>query len=401
MTKKLAIIGKGTTGSLANLWFRQNFVGEIDWYYDPNIPPMSVGEGTQLGVPTMLWDTVEFTFYDDLPTLNGTIKTGIRKVNWGGVNDFQHPFPPPQVAMHFDAGLMQKYVIEKMTNDRKINLIEKNVKPEEVDADYVLDCSGLPKDLSGYHTETRIPVNAVHVTQCWWDNPTFDYTFMIARPHGWVFGIPLKHRCSVGYLYNHNISSLEEVKDDVKEVFEFIGVNPSETTNSFHFNNYWKKEPYSDRIGTSGNAAFFLEPLEATSFTTSIQTFHGSHSVWRAPHQKKHHNDAFNTYMQLTEQMIMMHYFAGSAFDSKFWTFAKKQAHLSMLEAIKEPFYRETFFHLNDQDYDIYRDPNIPVKLRQLYESITPGGWSYDSFRFNSHKLGINDKLINLVKGIL
>jgi len=377
---KLAIIGKGTTGSLASMWYLYNYQGEIDWYYDPNIPPMSVGEGTQLGVPRMLWDTVGFTFYDDLPTINGSIKTGIRKVNWGGCGDYQHPFIPPEVAMHFDAGQMQKFAIERLGN--QVNLIEGNVTPDSVDATHVLDCTGTPKDFDEYTIAKHIPLNAVHVTQCFWDSPTFDYTYTIARPYGWVFGIPLQHRCSIGYLYNKDINTLEEVKEDVKEIFEQIGLTPSDTTNSFEFTNYFKNEPFGERVATSGNKCFFLEPLEATSFTTSLETFTGALSVWQNPHHIQHHTKAFHDYMIRTEQMIMMHYFAGSKFDTKFWDFAQERAEQSMREALSDKFMRGIIRALDTNE--------------DLNEQSWPGGWSFDSYRSNIQNLGIEKELKRL-----
>lgn len=395
MNKKLAIIGKGTTGCLARIFFNQIWQGEIEWYYDPNIPPMSVGEGSQIPVPVLLSENLGFNFFEGLQEIKGTIKTGIRKVNWGGENDFFHPFPPPGVAIHFDASLMQKYVLQEMQHT---NPIAKNVTPDDIDADYVIDCSGTPKDFTDYIESDKIPVNAVHVTQCFWDIPKFDYTFMIARPYGWVFGIPLQHRCSIGYLYNHNINTLEEVKDDVQNVFEFVGVQPSDTTNSFHFKNYWKKEPFGERVASSGNNCFFLEPLEATSFTTSVETFEGAMNVWRNPHQKNFYTDYFHSYMKKTEQMIMMHYFAGSAWDSKFWDYAKEKAEISMQEAISEPYYREIFANLDKPDFDPIIEGNFPAKLRNVYDHLIPGGWYFTSFYSNTEQLGIKQQLMDMAR---
>lgn len=393
--KKLAIIGKGTTGCLARLFFADHF-DNIDWYYDPNIPPMSVGEGTQIPVPILLNEQLGFNFFDGLRKIKGTVKTGIRKVNWGGENDFFHPFPPPGVSIHFDAGLMQKYVLEEMSYE---NAIAKKVTADEVDADYVIDCSGIPTDFSKCVDSDMIPVNAVHVTQCFWDIPEFDYTFMIARPYGWVFGIPLQHRCSIGYLYNHNINTLEEVKEDVKNVFEFLNLEPSDTTNSFHFKNYWRKEPFGPRVASSGNNCFFLEPLEATSFTTSVETFQGALNVWKNPHQAKFQTDYFHSYMKKTEQMIMMHYYAGSAYDTEFWRFAKERADASMAEAVSEPYYREIFANIDNPKFDLILEGDIPSRLKNIYDFLIPGGWYHWSFFMNSKELGIQNELKNLALG--
>jgi hypothetical protein len=88
--------------------------------------------------------------------------------------------------------------------------------------------------------------------------------------HGWVFGIPLQKRISIGYLYNDKISSLEEVKEDVKNTFKEYNLNPSKITNHIKFQSFYRKENFKNRIIYNGNASFFIEPLEATS--TSMST---------------------------------------------------------------------------------------------------------------------------------
>ena len=49
--KKIAIIGKGTAGCLTAINFTNNSPLEIDWYFDPNTPEQSVGEGSTLLFP--------------------------------------------------------------------------------------------------------------------------------------------------------------------------------------------------------------------------------------------------------------------------------------------------------------------------------------------------------------
>ena len=59
-------------------------------------------------------------------------------------------------------------------------------------------------------------------------------------------GIPLQNRCSIGYMYNNKINSLEEVKEDVKNIFEEFNLQPSETTNAFSFKNYYRNTNFED-----------------------------------------------------------------------------------------------------------------------------------------------------------
>ena len=53
MGNKLSIIGRGTVGCLTALKF-SNEGFDIDWYQDPHIQPLSVGEGADLSLPHFL-----------------------------------------------------------------------------------------------------------------------------------------------------------------------------------------------------------------------------------------------------------------------------------------------------------------------------------------------------------
>ena len=379
--KKIAIIGKGTAGSFAlthfTKWAKNT---EIDFYYDPNTKAQTVGEGSNLALSLGLYKNIQFN-YCDLEKIDGTFKEGIRKINWGqNGGDFFHPFPPPSISYHFNAVKFQEFIFNKFKDDRKINFIEKNVTHKEIDADFIMDCSGNPKDYSTCFESKYICVNAVHVTQCFWEYPKFQYTLTIARPYGWVFGIPLKNRCAIGYMYNHNINTLEEVKDDVKEIFKEWNLIPSNTTNSFHFKNYFRKENYVGRVAYNGNASFFLEPMEATSISTMDRIQRMAYDIWFDGSSIKDKNLIYNTELTRLEQMIMLHYCAGSKFKSKFWDFAMARGEASITTAFNDPF----FNYMMEKSKLDYGDIN---------ESVDFGIWPLTSFKQNLLGLNLYDKL--------
>jgi hypothetical protein len=80
--KKLAVIGRGTAGSLAVSHFLRWTTSEIDWYFDDNIKPTAVGEGSTIEFPQDIYNTVGF-LNSDLEKIDGTVKLGIHKINWG------------------------------------------------------------------------------------------------------------------------------------------------------------------------------------------------------------------------------------------------------------------------------------------------------------------------------
>lgn len=332
--KKLALIGIGTAGAFAATHFYKWTDWVIDWYFDPNIAKQAVGEGSTLVLPNFLYNNINFNV-EDLASIDGTFKAGILKEGWGDGHKFIHFFGPASVSYHFNAVKLQNFIVDKLKNDPRVNIIEKNISDfDDVDSDYVLSCAGKPSNLDAYYDPESIPVNAVHVTQCYWDYPRFPYTLTIARPYGWVFGIPLKNRCSIGYMYNHEINTKEEVIEDVQEIFAKYDLKPSQDTNSFHFSNYRKKENFTDRVAYNGNASFFLEPLEATSIHTMDYINRHSFDIWNNGNSVEEANLDYIEKLQEIETVIMAHYAAGSIYNTPFWEFAQKRG-IKVLENAK------------------------------------------------------------------
>lgn len=320
--KKIAIIGKGTAGAFTLNHFVAYGPWEVDLYYDNSIQPQAVGEGATLSLGRELANTLNFDFID-LPIIGGHYKNSIYYKNWGLMN-FHHTFPPPAMSIHFNATRLQEVIFGYCSD--KANYIEKNVKSyDEVDADYIIDCRGKPQDLSEYHEAEYIPVNAAIVQQCPWDRPEFDYSLCIARPYGWVFGIPLAERCSIGYLYNDKINNEEEVLEDVEEVLAEYNLTPQGEVSGYKFDNYYSKQNFNERYCLNGNKSFFLEPMEATSIRTIEMIARYAFDVadgmsLSAP------NEWYDSWFKKTQDIIVMHYFAGSHWDTPFWEMAKEKA---------------------------------------------------------------------------
>lgn len=388
--KKLTIIGRGTAGALSVPFFYNNTDYEIDWIFDPNIKPQAVGEGANLVLPDMLRDSFNFQ-YSDLSEIDGTFKFGIRKIGWKNNEDFYHHFSPPSISYHFNATALQNFIYNKVKN--KINIIEDNISEyEKIDSDFIFDCSGKPNSYEEFHVLDTIPVNSVYVTQCYWDIPKFQYTLTIARPYGWVFGIPLQNRCSIGYLYNNNISSLEEIQEDVKEISKIWNLIPSDHTNAFSFMNYYRKNNFNERIAYNGNASFFLEPLEATSIYFMDTTQRLSLDYWNSTKQDK---DMWNLIylrdIRQIEKMIMMHYYADTIYDTEFWNQAKDRAKKIINQELSKDNRLKDIVYGSEKYYTV--DPLTRKKLR----GVNYGSWSVTSFIENLSGLGIKDDIKHFI----
>lgn len=399
--KKITIIGRGTAGSItaAMMYKRHGF--ETEWIYDSNIKTQPVGEGSILGFPMILYKHLGFTS-QDIASLDGTYKIGLKKEGWGKTGkQFYHHFGPGNFGYHFNAVALQDYVSEKVSDS--INIIDKNIKSyDDIDADYIMDCSGRPLIDDSFIKTPYIPINAAYVTQCYWDHPRFNHTLAIARPYGWVFGVPLKNRCSIGYMFNENFNTFDEVKEDVKHIFDEYNLTPSNNTNSIRFPNYYKKQNYTDRICFNGNSSFFLEPLEATSIAMMTEiTYHG---IWFAKGDISldDANRFYGTKMKEIENVIMLHYFAGSIYDTKFWTYAKEMGYKNMVDSTH--WFKHMVEYCTNPEFGFGGTigvinaerppkPNGPMTYKQLegYGTWTPG-----SFNMNLNELGIMEELKNM-----
>lgn len=380
MKKRLSIIGKGTVGCLSAAHFLRWTDWDIDWVYDPNIPTASVGEGTTVFLPTVLNDSLNWDHHD-LMSIGGTVKQGIYKQDWGTENkNFFHPFNLNDIGVHFDATKLQDKIYDQLKDNPRINFVEKNAKPEDLDSDYVMVCSGTPDEYTERYdcNDEDMVVNSAYVTQCYWDAPTFTHTLTIARPYGWVFGIPLQNRCSIGYLYNKDITTQKEVEEDVRNVFEQFNLIPSDTRRNLVFDNYSRRNNYSDRVVYNGNASFFLEPLEATSTSFADQVNKHAWDIWHGNKTAQQCQNEYDKIMRDVGSMIMLHYFADSPFDTVFWEFARENAEHRM----REEFKNQTEFS---------KMIRAAANDEPLHSEI--GLWQYSSYVKNITGLGINSKI--------
>jgi hypothetical protein len=383
--KKLTVVGKGAVGSLAVAHFLHYTDWTIEWIYDENIPTASVGEATNLVVPNNLHWTLYFT-NDDLIKMNGTAKLGISKKGWSK-NDYFNPFPSGLSAIHFEAHKLQESIYNKVKNHSRLTIKTGYVdNPEELDSDFVMMCVGSPHDTNKHDFQIlkNIPVNSVYVTQCNWDYPKFQYSLTDAMPNGWVFGIPLQNRISIGYMYNDTLTSLDEVKEDVKQIFKDYDLTPSDQTQTLHFESYYRKQNFTPKVVYNGNASFFLEPLEASSTGFAINIMRMAWDLWNGNLTVDQCQKQYEKEIDEIEAMILLHYMAGSVYKSKFWTKAKRLAKNKINQEFKNKtgwstFVLESIIGLHDK-----------TLLKEL------GFWNHKIYEINIKGLGLEKQIKKL-----
>lgn len=385
--KKIVVLGKGTGGAVSAAFYSRHYPNAtIEWIYDPSIPTQAVGEGLNITPVAFMNKCLDF-MHIDLEKIDGTFKMGIHKDGWGETGaPFFHDFVPPSVAYHINAVKLQKYIFDLLHQRSNVKFTESNTTSNDIDADLVIDCSGRPKEYDDFVLADHIPVNSVYVTQCFWDHPRFQYSLTNAAKHGWYFGIPLQNRCAIGYMYNNNMSTLDEVKEDVQHVFEKYNLTPSDTTNAFSFKNYYRKKNYVGNIVYNGNASIFLEPLEATTigFMVEINRSVRETIITRGIGALEQLNDVYTDNVKQISDMIMLHYFAGSKYKSKFWDHAQNNGIKHINNAMNE----------NDKNNKFYKIIHRSLTQKSFEnDNELHGTWPARSYRMNINGLNIGDKL--------
>lgn len=370
--KKLSIIGKGTAGILAVNHFASYTNPdelEIECYYDSSKPEQTVGEGTTVDFPETLNNTQGLEFHDIFKLCNGNFKTGIHYIGWGK-KDYMHTFPMPNVSIHFNAVMLQKLILQK--NKSRVKFIDKAVTHNDINSDFILDCSGKPKDNKDFYKAKYIPVNSALVYQCKWNYPKYSHTLCIAGKYGWIFGIPLQDRISFGYLYNKDINTIEEIDKELLKLIDQYEETPNEKYLHLEFDNYYRKVNFTENIGYNGNASFFLEPMEATSIATIDDINRYTFDILFNRNELDFVNNKYNKWFKEVQDIITLHYLAGSKYNNKFWKHAKKLA---------EDCYNDKSQLLKDI---------LENKKNPLFRINNYGTWGLNSFNQNIDGLGLD-----------
>ena len=354
--RKIAVVGRGTAGSLAaasvsNLLSEEDH--ELHHIYDSRIPVIGVGEGSWPSLVQQLHQLSDLPHEIVQQRLQGTRKYGIEFEGWGRCNrDFTHYFAPQQVsyAYHLSADLMGD-LLQESTRARHIDAKVLNIsradggaqvefedrKPEQYDL--VFDARGFPREHSpDEHIDISfIPTNKAVIRRCpaiieeTQGSPVQQHTYTraVARPHGWVFVIPLTAHTSYGYIFNGELSSLEEVESDFDALLDTDGVEEFEKRAVISFPNFVHRKIYDGAVARIGNAAAFMEPLEATAIGfAQLQIGMILHMRLNRP-SEIHERDVPVVNRFLINNILCnglfvgWHYSCGSRYDSEFWRHAR------------------------------------------------------------------------------
>ena len=353
------MVGRGTAGSLAAAAVTRlhpDSDHELHHIYDSRIPVIGVGEGSWPSLVEHLQHLTKLPHETIQQRLKGTRKYGVAFEGWGCRNrDFTHYFTPQQVsyAYHLSADLMAELLHESTRAhhvDAKVLGITRVDGGARVDFedraperyDLVFDARGFPREIDpARHIRISfIPTDTAVIRRCpaivgdGKDAPVLQHTYTraVARPHGWIFVIPLVAHTSYGYIFNRGVSSLAEVEADFDTFLGTDGVPGFEQRAVIPFPNFVHRQIYDGAVARIGNRAAFMEPLEATAIV-SAQFQIGMVLQTRLSRPVEHlERDAPVVNRFLVNDMLCYglfvgwHYSCGSRYDSGFWRYARDQA---------------------------------------------------------------------------
>lgn len=407
--KKILVIGAGSAGllTLCQLCFLLNEEWEVHSVHDPNIPILGVGESTSTSFPHHLFRATDFIMQRDSDYLDSTYKFNVKYTNWRK-KSFDSIIFTGAHAIHFDNTKLKDFVFmrikEKYPKKFKVtegnvsymknisNGVEVKINDEPQIFDYVIDCSGFPKDFSNYIL-TDLPLNRALVVRI--NEPgKWNYTHHWAHKHGWMFGIPLKSKQGWGYMYNDTITSKE---DATKDLCDILKLNEQEVNlKDYSFKSYYASDNLIDgRILKNGNKFMFFEPMEALSIEAYCHLNERYVNYINKFITKSELLDITRHQMESLTMFYRFVYHGGSIYNTKFWEVAKKKTSISLKES---RMFKDLISWLKESDKDskdlmwqnfsfsktIY--PFFAYTWEQLDKNLGYGYFDYKKNLVNSNK---------------
>ncbi|MCW3835712.1 tryptophan halogenase family protein [Sphingomonas canadensis] len=294
---------------------------------------------------------------------------------------FRHPGTDPasplnsyNYAYQFDAGLYARFLRE-YAEARGVQRKEGKVvdaalegesgfvrsvtleNGEKLKADLFVDCSGFRGLLieqalkTGYEEWTHwLPCDRAIALPCANEERIAPFTRATAQKSGWVWKIPLQHRCGNGHVYSSGFLSDE---DALETLLGAIAAPPMAEPNRLRFVTGKRRRQWVGNVVAIGLSSGFLEPLESTSIHL-IQLAIGR-LLDLFPTQAWDPLDAeeFNRLMafeyERVRDFIILHYHATQRDDSDFWNHCRTMRLPDSLE-YKMALFRERGVVVNYRD---------------------------------------------------
>lgn len=397
---KIGVVGGGTAGFVAAAHISHSLPhAELVHIHASSIPKIGVGEGSTPRFPSWLKEITGKSNADVMNACRGTLKKGTVFDGWGAEGaQFHNRFHPTYLeGCHFSADRIVEFLAD-FVRGSYIDAVVETIESRSVGAtvvledgarlecDFVIDASGFPASAH------QSPSNQDPDIQCLDWIPTgrallrplkgellSDLTRAAARPNGWIFQIPLQGSTSCGYVFNPDLNSDDDIEADFDAFLAEEGFAPTATLRGLSFPNFLLKNQFDGRVFKVGNAASFLEPLEATAigatiFQVSSATRIIEESMSGVPvHPDKIyvHNAVMRNYLIRNSLFIAWHYACGSRWDTPFWRHAEQGMELARRNPMAAP-------HLEVMTEYVNSAKAVPGRFVSDYTEVE--GWKRDVF---------------------
>ena len=349
---KIAVVGTGTVGVMTVCHFLKysgNIKPEITCVYNPDKKILGIGESSNVQLPKLLWESINYNIILDSDELDATIKNYVLYKNWRK-QDFKSPILPPNYAIHFNNFKLKEFAFKRCKQIYKERFKElhedvSNLENLRNRFDYVIDCRGWPESYEEYHVSENLLLNKCFAHQI--KKPgDWNFTYHQATKNGWMFGIPLQTRQGWGYLFNDRITSDDDALKDLSNILN--KKVEKKDVSEFKFKPYRAKKFLENNILKNGNRAIFYEPIEALSGTMYDNI---NRSFWDYLHGNKSENEV-NIYLEdmskRYENFICFAYHGGSNFNTKFWKEVKEKTK----KHLNNEIWKNTVKHVKNIDYN-------------------------------------------------
>jgi tryptophan halogenase len=390
MIDSLIVLGGGNAGLMAALYQAAAFPNlNVSVIKSKKIGTIGVGEGSTEHWRRFS-AAVGIEFVELITECGATIKTGIKFENWhGDGTSYYHSLPQAFVNMdqysgapvtlmrliadgvdsqnlhwelplnavaepltdyyqfHFDSEKLNAY-LENLCNARGIKVIEAEIIDCIIDqdgfvesivddhnnryaADFFIDSSGFKRVISSklgaewVDWSKYLPLNSAIAFQTPYEEDIPTYTLAKAMNSGWHWRSPVQERFGNGYVFSDQFITEDQALAEIQKHFkDTINIGRKINFISGRVNKAWIKNCVS--IGLSSN---FVEPLEASSISTTIQQSRMlSGGLWNWARNDtgtiNKYNSIFDDLMSNILDFIQLHYFTQRE-DTEFWRWCKNE----------------------------------------------------------------------------
>jgi len=253
-------------------------------------------------------------------------------------------------ALHIDCIKLIQYVREKIKN--KITIIEKEVVGiasistdrgieslilkggDIIEGDLFIDCTGHKSVLKDVRDTVdlsdRLYVNtalAGHIPYTNREEQLKPYVSCPVVDSGWIWEIPLQSRIGSGIVFNRDITSPEEAK---QEFYDHWGQEVD--LKLIDWTPYYDKKQWDKNVISIGLSAGFIEPLESTGIALICEGIAIACKQLQSGYYTEHDINYFNSWMtqgfEICTDFVNMHY-SKSYKDTKFWRYVRENYKMS------------------------------------------------------------------------